>query len=334
VRVLVTGGTGKVGRTAVARLVRQGHVVRVIGRRPDVTIEQAEYRSCDINDYEAIRDQVRGVEAIVHLAAIRHPSLGPGQEIFRVNCSGTFNIYHAAAAEGVSRVVTASSINALGYNFGTKEFALQYFPIDEEHPSFTTDPYSFSKQIVEEIAAYFWRREGISGICLRLPAVYENTDRDRGVTSFLMLAQDAYTAFFALSPAERQRRAAQIIARFEAMRSERAWERPTYRFGMDQPDAGLMFGRSNFWTSINAEDSAQAIEKGLLAHYDGSHPLYINDSHNFVGVDTEVLARTFFPGVTTWKRAVHGTESLVSIDRARALIGFEPQHSIQQRPQD
>ena len=333
-RVLVTGGTGNVGRAAVARLVRNGHTVRVIGRRTDATLDHAEYRSCDITDYHALCDQVKGMEAVVHLAAIRHPSLADGQEIFRVNCSGTFNVYRAAAEQGMHRVVTASSINALGYNFGTKSFPLRYFPVDEEHPSCTTDPYSFSKQILEEIAAYFWRREGISGICMRLPAVYEAIDGERGVKTFVMHARDAYTEFFALPIAERQTRAQQVIARFEALRIERAWEVPSKRFGLDQPDAGLMFGRSNFWTSIHAEDSAQAIEKGLLAKYDGSHVLYVNDSHNFAGVDTESLASTFFPEVTSRKRSVVGTESLVSIDRARALIGFEPQHSIQQWVQD
>ena len=40
--ILLTGGTGNVGRTAVTRLVNNGHTVRVIGRRPDVTLEGAE----------------------------------------------------------------------------------------------------------------------------------------------------------------------------------------------------------------------------------------------------------------------------------------------------
>jgi len=330
VRVLVTGGTGNVGRAAVARLVRSGHDVRVIGRRATVTLDHAEYRSCDINDYHSLCDQVKGMEAVVHLAAIPHPSLAAGQEMFRVNCSGTFNVYHAAAENGIHRVVTASSINALGYNFGTRSFPLRYFPVDEEHPPFTTDPYSFSKQILEEIAAYFWRREGISGICMRLPAVYEADDGERASRTFVMRARDAYALLFALPRAERQARAEQVITRFEALRLDRAWEAPRGRFGMDQPDAGLMFGRSNFWTSIHAEDSAQAIERGLLADYDGSHVLYINDSHNFAGVETEALVSLFFPDVIARKRSLVDTESLVSIDKARALIGFEPQQSVRQ----
>ena len=40
------------------------------------------------------------------------------------------------------------------------------------------------------------------------------------------------------------------------------------------------------------------------------------------------LARLFFPEVTEWKRPVRGSESLVSIDRARQVLGFEPAHSL------
>jgi nucleoside-diphosphate-sugar epimerase len=45
-------------------------------------------------------------------------------------------------------------------------------------PAITTDPYSFSKQIMEEIGAYFWRREGLSSVFLRLPGVYEVTEEN------------------------------------------------------------------------------------------------------------------------------------------------------------
>jgi len=88
-----------------------------------------------------------------------------------------------------------------------------------------------------------------------------------------------------------------------------------------------MFGYSNFWASIDARDSAQAIELGLTADYEGSHPLWVNDSHNSAGVPTQALAELFYPDVPL-KRDLVGTESLVSIDRARELLGFEPEYSV------
>lgn len=327
-RILVTGGTGEVGQAAVRRLVKHGHLVRVIGRRSGITLPGAEYRPCDVTDFDAICEQVQDIDAIIHLAAIRHAALGPGQEIWRVNCQGTFNVYQAAANAGIKRVVIASSINAFGYYMGVKDFSLRYFPIDEAHPGFTSDPYSFSKQINEEIAAYFWRREGISGLSLRLPAVYEIEQGRTPLTKdFILKLRQILLDLLALPPQERQARAQEAVDATQRARQERLYEQPFERqFAF--PDATLIFGRSNFWASLDARDSAQAIEKGLLADYQGSHPVYVNDSYNCTGIPSKTLVETFFPEVKEWKREIEGSESLVSIERIRDLIGFEPQHSI------
>ena len=159
-KILLTGGTGSVGKAAVARLVEHGHDVMVIGRRPNLQIPAARYAACDITDYPALRDHARGCQAIVHLAAIPNPSAGEGQEIFRVNAEGTFNVFQAATEAGIQRVVQASSINALGLHLDLRPASPHYFPMDEEHPCITTDAYSFSKTIIEEIGRYYWRREG------------------------------------------------------------------------------------------------------------------------------------------------------------------------------
>jgi len=175
--VLVTGGTGTVGRRCVARLVRAGHSVRVIGLDENLEIDGPEFRRCDITDYKAVREQVKGIDGVVHLAAIPNPA--GGTAIFHINCTDTFNVYQAAAEEGMKRVVSASSINALGFNFGVKAFQLYYFPIDEKYPQQTTDAYSLSKKILEGTTEYFSWRDGISDVCLSLPAVRDPDDAPR-----------------------------------------------------------------------------------------------------------------------------------------------------------
>ena len=96
-----------------------------------------------------------------------------------MNGTGTYNVYQAAAEESIKRIVSASLINALGFNFGVQPFAHSYFPLDEQHPVQTTDVYSLSKQFLEETAMYFWRRDGSSSVCLRLPAVHDPDDKER-----------------------------------------------------------------------------------------------------------------------------------------------------------
>jgi nucleoside-diphosphate-sugar epimerase len=328
-KILVTGGTGAVGRMAVDRLVKNGHDVTVIGRRPGFVIEGAVYKQCDILDFECLTDNVSGMEGIVHLAAIPNPGKGTSQDIFNVNCTGTFNVYRAAANAGIQRIVSASSINALGYNFGIKRFKLSYFPMDEQHPSFTTDPYSFSKQVMEDIGAYFWRRESITSIFMRLPGVYEMTEeRQERMQQRWATAKQQYQELVNMDEEERVGVVQGVITQHDQLRAQLAFEnRENMRAVRQLPYARVMFGYSNFWASIDARDSAQAIEKGLLADYEGCHPLWINDSHNSAGIPTETLVSWFYPDVPL-KQRILGTESLVSIDKARKLIGFEPEFSV------
>jgi nucleoside-diphosphate-sugar epimerase len=94
------------------------------------------------------------------------------------------------------------------------------------------------------------------------------------------------------------------------------------------PEELLIWGRTDFWAIIHVEDVAQAIEKGLTADYKGSHPIFVNDKYNALGVPSQQLAEFFFPEVTMWKRRVEGSETLVSYARAQELIGFEPKHPV------
>lgn len=323
-KILVTGGMGEVGRPTVRWLLARGHQVRVLDIEVSEDIAGADCREGDITDFEGLTRTMQGIEGVVHLAAYRHPSLAPEPELFRVNVQGTLNVFRAATDAGVRRLVCASSINALGYNFGIKfpEGQLRYFPIDEEHPCYTTDAYSFSKQMIEQIGAYYWRREGVSSVFLRFPAIYDvESGRTPLLKGFVIGCKEKTAEVLALPEPERSVRARDIAARWEAKAVAGDWEKA---FDLSFPDAHVMFGRSNFWTSLDVRDAAQAVERGLTAAYEGSHAVYVSDANNFVGLPSRLLAKVFFPSVTEWRRPIAGTESLVSIEKARVLLGFEP----------
>ncbi len=341
-KILVTGGIGHVGRPAVARLLAHGHDVRMLDRIPETEITPeaaeevrgAEYRQADITDYATLRPHFEGIEAVVHLAAIPDPIPGKDAEIFAINCGGSFNVYQAAAENGIKRVVSASSINALGNGYGIREIPIHYFPLDEAHPGATSDVYSFSKQILEEIAAYFWRREGISGACLRFPWVYDRRwfeHEYEHAGEFRTFIQAAYDGLMALPEAERRAQVQQILAKLRELRAQHEAmdvEDEAMTAMRDMPGAILTFGRGDFWAMLDKRDAAQAIEKAVLADYTGSHPLWIVGSHNSTGLPTQGLASLMYPDVKTWTRPVEGSESLISIDKARSLIGFEPEFSL------
>jgi nucleoside-diphosphate-sugar epimerase len=337
--ILVTGGLGAVGRPLVECLLSRQHHVRVLDRslenRPEDSLAGVELVEADITDYAAVREALRGMQAVIHLAAIPHPAGASGPEIFRINCSGTFNVYEAAAQEGIRRVVSASSINALGFNYGIKSFPIEYLPVDEEHPTFTSDPYSFSKRITEEIGAYYWRREGISGVQLRLPWVVVVTQEFRQMLQqFESVLRTASARILAMPAAARRVRAGEIVAELNGQRASRFHEKPHsheteggWQPDLDDPLKLISFGVSDFWAVITAENAAYAFELGATAAYEGSHPLFVADAGNMTGMDAEILASAFYPDAAR-KRPLVGTEPLVSFDKARELLGYQPGHSL------
>lgn len=335
-KILVTGGSGNVGRGVVARLVRSGHEVRVLDWKTGERKAGAAYMEGDITHFETVREQVRGVDGIVHLAAYPNPMSAPGTEIFRVNCMGTFNVFEAAAAEGIRRVACASSINALGYSFGVKSFPVAYFPVDEAHPTFTTDAYSFSKQTTEAIASYYWRRDGISSACLRMPYVYSMYEMpDDWNLSMIDGYKRAFQKLLDMDKAERNAQVRRVIDGFNELRATRIFEKPFEGEwgGFDPEDAAMMafFGYHDFWSIISVEDAAQAFEKALLAEFEGSHALFVSEHENTTGVEAEKLLEVFYPEVTMRKRPIPGRSTLLSYERARQLIGYEPEYLLRER---
>lgn len=323
-KILVTGGTGSVGTPLVARLVRNGHDVTVIGRSPDVDISGADYQICSVQDHESLMRVLPDHEAIIHLAAIPNPGRGSEAQIFDVNCAGTFNLFDAAAACGIRRVVVASSINAFGYFYGVRGFPIPYFPIDEDCPSHTSDAYSFSKQITEEIGAYFWRRYGISSASLRIPWVYPQSSR-----AFILKSARYWQEWAERPEKERLESATRMVAAAQRYREARnRHDREQAQSERSREEGRGAINYLNFWANCSGEDSAQAFEKAATADYDGAHTLFINDKLNAAEVETEKLLRAFFPEVTRRTRPIPGAGSAISVDRAHDLIGFDPQDSL------
>lgn len=335
-RILVTGGTGLIGKATVERLVENGYDVRAIDLQPDVQIDGAEYAQCDILNYDDLLQQTRGCDAVIHLAAIPSPYRSVGHAVFKVNVAGTYNVFDAAAAAGIKRVVQASSINALGCFYGIGELNIRYFPVDEAHPTDTTDPYSFSKGIVEDIGAYYWRRDGISSVAMRFPGVHHGSFihgddfRNRRAMARALLDELA-----SLPEPERRARISAVQARVLEFRRGRPFEfhpeqpQGPKRAFFDDPLFWTYAGdRYNFWTIIDVRDAAQSLERGVTADYDGAHALFVNDHTNTMGYDSRTLVRLFFPEVSQLKDDFSGAASLMSIEKARQLIGFEPEYSV------
>lgn len=173
-RIAITGGSGRIGRAVIDLALAQGHSVVNIDRLPpaaDTNPSGVTYIRAELTDYEAFEQALRGCEALIHLAAIASPGQHPDHVIHNNNVVTSYNALCAAAQVGIRRVCQASSINAVGAAFSRRPH-YDYFPLDEQHPTYNEEPYSLSKWICEQQADSIARRnEGMTIASLRLHGV-------------------------------------------------------------------------------------------------------------------------------------------------------------------
>lgn len=150
-RIVVTGGSGKAGRWVVRDLRERGHDVLNV----DLVHDGSAHGLCiltDLTDLGQTLDVVRGADRVVHLAAIPASELRPAGHTFHVNTLSTYNVFAAAEASGVERVVWASSETVLGLPFDEPP---AFAPIDETHPPRPESSYALSKLTGETMAEQF-----------------------------------------------------------------------------------------------------------------------------------------------------------------------------------
>lgn len=170
-KIVVTGGSGRLGQFVIRDLLAHGYQVLSLDKVPPreklCTSWLADLRqSGDL--FEALKDAY----GIIHLGAYQAPNLAPDSETVSNNVSATYNVLRAAADLGVTKVAIASSTAAFGFIYAKKLWAPQYLPLDEQHPSTPQDSYGLSKVLGEQIAdSIVSVNEGMTVSSLRFPGV-------------------------------------------------------------------------------------------------------------------------------------------------------------------
>jgi nucleoside-diphosphate-sugar epimerase len=177
-RVLVTGAGGLIGREVSVALAAAGHAVRALVREEDAaTLPDAVEETLlgDVTSPDVVRRAVEGIESVVHLAAIPSPR-GEAVVVFANNVTATFTVLDLAARAGVRRLLTASSISALGLAWAERLRSPDYVPVDEEHPLRPEECYALSKQVDECTAQMIARRYGAAVLAYRFPFTARRED--------------------------------------------------------------------------------------------------------------------------------------------------------------
>ena len=162
-KVLVTGADGFIGSHLTEQLVKAGYPVKAFvfynsfGRRgwldtlPVDIQKEIEFFSGDIRDPNGVREAIKDVDGIFHLAAlIAIPfSYHSPDSYVDTNIKGTLNVLQAARASETSKILVTSTSEVYG--------TAQYVPIDEKHPYQGQSPYSATKIGADRLAESFYR---------------------------------------------------------------------------------------------------------------------------------------------------------------------------------
>jgi nucleoside-diphosphate-sugar epimerase len=166
--VLVTGGSGRIGRYVVRDFVSAGHTVLNADLTP-APDEPGEFLRVDLTQPGEVYQAISWVQAdvIVHLGAWANAGVVPDSRTYGDNVRGAYNVFHAAADLGVKRVISASSAQVYGF----AQYSPLYAPIDEEHPLRPLNSYALSKVVGEQTAGYFITNRELNILSFRFMGV-------------------------------------------------------------------------------------------------------------------------------------------------------------------
>ena len=169
-KVLVTGGSGFIGRNIIRQCRDRG--LETISFDTEVTVNADTYVKGSVLDFNILRKAMRGCDYVFHLAATTSPPQfeEPGNSGYEVNVMGTYNTLQAAYENGMRRVVLASSSAIYG---DMKETAGEDLLLDTYR-----NAYPVTKRINEITANFFSSSSRVENVALRYFNTYgigENT---------------------------------------------------------------------------------------------------------------------------------------------------------------
>lgn len=276
-KVVVTGGTGRLGKWVVKDFLEHGYeVVNADITKPEETL--CKTIIVDLKNLGEVYGVLAGADAVVHLAAIPVAYSHPNEVTFENNVLSTYNVLEAAAGLGIKKAVIASSESSYGLVFAVKPFAPLYVPMDEGHPQLPQDSYGLSKIVNEQTAQMFNRRNSMQVVSFRLgnvisPEMYEN---------FQDFIHDA----------EKRKRI--------------------------------------LWSYIDTRDAAAACRLAIEADGLGAVALNIAADDSSMDIKSRVLMAAVYPDVKDFRAPLDSYETLLSNEKAKQLLNWQPIHSWRQ----
>lgn len=291
-RVVVTGGSGRLGQFVVRELFTHAHGVAVLD-----TIKP---REClcptyvvDLTKLDRLAEHCKNADAVVHLARVRFPYTETGfnaatlkfdfrdpagdAELFNRNLAITNNVLTAAQFAGVKKIVCGSSLAIYGFYYPSTALLPDYLPVDEAHRLRPQDPYGLTKLVGEKLCDALNQKTGMPITSLRFSGIYTEAHR-------VML--------------------------------------------QTRKKDPLIRGTGALWCYIDARDAARAVRLALEANSTGHQVFNIAAARSLVDIPFRELASRYLSQVSDLRAGLDGMCSGYSVAKADSALGFEAKLSL------
>jgi nucleoside-diphosphate-sugar epimerase len=290
-RILVTGGAGRLGRLTIRDLLEHGHDVVAVDRVP-ILDSGCSSSVIDLHQAPELAKAFEQVDGVVHLARKKFPYTSNGFDpasrtwktpdvlgdaaIFSYNLTISYNVIAAAFTAGIRKLVMGSSLTIYGFYYPARWSAPEYLPVDEDYPVKPQDPYSLSKLVIERACDAFASKCDMQIASLRFAGICADSTHQT----------------------LRERR-----------KNPLRWSGP-------------------LWTYIDVRDAALACRLAVEANFAGHEAFNINAPKTIMEQPTSELVAQYLP-TATLRANLAGNWAGYDSEKSRRMLGFNPRYILE-----